>query len=291
MSKLKLLVIGFLTGIVDAVPGISGATTLLVFGVYERTVSYASTVIYDQIPKSFSNVFRLKSPENKLEFNKIAYLSVLLAGILIGLVSSFVVFDRLLHISPSSVYGLFTGLILGSSYIILNRNDEIKNRDNVKWMILGISISAIIVLLSFTTGDSMLVLFVSGFIASFGMLLPGLSGSFLLLILGKYSFVSGLIASLVDNPTAVLSNAGLQISIMGVGGVFGILVNLRLVSYLMDSNRETTLSAILGLVVGGLLAPVNEFMDLSNGDVILFSVFFLSSLLTTILIGYIKFEN
>lgn len=291
MSKLKLLVIGFLTGIVDAVPGVSGATTLLVFGVYERTVSYASTVIYDQIPKSFSNVFRLKSPENKLEFNKIAYLSVLLAGILIGLVSSFVVFDRLLHISPSSVYGLFTGLILGSSYIILNRNDEIKNRDNVKWMILGISISAIIVLLSFTTGDSMLVLFLSGFIASFGMLLPGLSGSFLLLILGKYSFVSGLIASLVDNPTAVLSNAGLQISIMGVGGVFGILVNLRLVSYLMDSNRETTLSAILGLVVGGLLAPVNEFMDLSNGDVILFSVFFLSSLLTTILIGYIKFEN
>lgn len=291
MSKLKLLVIGFLTGIVDAVPGVSGATTLLVFGVYERTVSYASTVIYDQIPKSFSNVFRLKSPENKLEFNKIAYLSVLLTGILIGLVSSFVVFDRLLHISPSSVYGLFTGLILGSSYIILNRNDEIKNRDNVKWMILGISISAIIVLLSFTTGDSMLVLFLSGFIASFGMLLPGLSGSFLLLILGKYSFVSGLIASLVDNPTAVLSNAGLQISIMGVGGVFGILVNLRLVSYLMDSNRETTLSAILGLVVGGLLAPVNEFMDLSNGDVILFSVFFLSSLLTTILIGYIKFEN
>lgn len=291
MSKLKLLVIGFLTGIVDAVPGVSGATTLLVFGVYERTVSYASTVIYDQIPKSFSNVFRLKSPENKLEFNKIAYLSVLLAGILIGLVSSFVVFDRLLHISPSSVYGLFTGLILGSSYIILNRNDEIKNRNNIKWMILGISISAIIVLPSFTTGDSMLVLFISGFIASFGMLLPGLSGSFLLLILGKYSFVSGLIASLVDNPTAVLSNAGLQISIMGVGGVFGILVNLRLVSYLMDSNRETTLSAILGLVVGGLLAPVNEFMDLSNGDVILFSVFFLSSLLTTILIGYIKFEN
>lgn len=291
MSKLKLLIIGFLTGIVDAVPGVSGATMLLVFGVYERTVSYASTVIYDQIPRSFSNIPKLELPKNKLEFNKTAYLLILLTGILIGLVFSFVVFDRLLHVSPSSVYGLFTGLILGSSYIVLNRNNEIKNRKNVKWVILGFSISVIIVFLSFTTGNSIPILFISGFIASFGMLLPGLSGSFLLLILGKYSFVSGLIASLVDNPSAVLSNTGLHLSIMGVGGVFGILVNLRLVSYLMDSNRVRTLSVILGLVVGGLLAPINEFMDLSDGNIMLFSVFFSVSLLTTLLIGYIKFKS
>lgn len=292
MSNLKLFIIGFITGIIDAVPGVSGATMLLIFGVYEKTVSYASNIIYEQVPSSFYNVFQIGQSKNELEIHKILYISVLLSGTLVGVVFSFVVFDRLLHISPSSVYGIFTGLVLASSYIVVKRNNEIKEDPiNIIWVTIGFMISAIIVSLGFTTGNSSLILLTSGFIATFGMLLPGLSGSFLLLILGKYSFVSGLISTLVGNPSMIVSDTGLQLFIMCFGGLFGVLFNLKMVSYLIDSRRITTLSAILGIVLGGLLAPVNQFTTLPDGDVVLFSAFLFASLSITLLVGYLNFEN
>lgn len=290
MNRARIILIGFLTGLVDAVPGVSGSTMLLVFGAYEQTVSYGSDILYHQIPSLLSDLLSSQLGTSDLEFAKVAYLLVILMGIAIGLVSSFLVFDRLLHIIPSSVYGLFTGLILVSSYIVANRNEKIRKPGNIKWIILGILVSAFVVLVSFETGESKRILFISGFAASFGMLLPGISGSFLLLVIGKYSFITDLFSSIIKSPNLLLSSTGVQLATLGLGGVLGVAVNLRTVPHLIEANRKATLSVMLGLMIGGLLAPLNEFLGLSDQDPVLFIASFLTSLIGGIIINHIQFN-
>lgn len=290
MDKLNILIIGFITGIVDAVPGVSGATMLLIFRVYERVIEYSSSLLYKQLPKFVSEVADLKfsSSTNELDFGNMVYLTALLIGIGTGLICSLLIFESLIETTPSSVFGLFTGLILGSSYIIWSQNKEIQDNSNIKWMIGGILLSSIIVISTIKTGNSVPIIFISGFIASFGMLLPGLSGSFLLLVIGKYSFITELVSQVFKDPSSIVGFNGIQSIVLGLGGLIGIALNLKTVSYFMNRNKSGTLSFILGLVIGGALAPIREYFILSEQNPTLFLIFGAISLITTLLIGYLK---
>lgn len=287
MHRLRIIVVGIVTGIVDAVPGVSGATMLLVFGVYEKTIKYLSDFLYNQTPRFVSELLELKfrSATSKIEANNLAYILTLLLGIIVGLVLSLLLFERLLENNPSSVFGLFTGLIIGSSYIIWNRNEEVQDYSSIKWIISGILISLVIVVMSLNTGESIIVIFLSGFIASFGMLLPGLSGSFLLLVIGKYSFVTELVSNIFKNPSSLLGSTGIQSFVLTIGVLLGVSVNLKTVSYFIEKNRSGSMSLILGLVVGGVLAPIREYLNLEQQQPTLYLSFFLVALVATLLIS------
>jgi putative membrane protein len=287
MHRLRVIIVGIVTGIVDAVPGVSGATMLLVFGVYEKTIKYMSDFLYNQTPRFVSELLELKfrSAASKIEANNLAYILTLLLGIIVGLVLSLLLFERLLENNSSSVFGLFTGLIIGSSYIIWNRNQEVQDYSNIKWIISGILISLVIVVMSLNTEESILVIFLSGFIASFGMLLPGLSGSFLLLVIGKYSFVTELVSNIFKNPSSLLGSIGIQSFVLTIGVLLGVSVNLKTVSYFIEKNRSGSMSLILGLVVGGVLAPIREYLNLEQQEPTLYLSFFLVALVATLLIS------
>lgn len=290
MDKLRLALVGLITGVVDAVPGVSGATMLFIFGVYEETIEYSSNILYTQVPECIKDIRNLNfsSSVTKFDADNLKYMFLLVSGILVGLVCSFLILDKLIETNPSAVFGLFTGLIIGSSYIIWNSNPEIEGRENIKWMILGALISTVIVISSVNTGVSVILLLVSGFIASFGMLLPGISGSFLLLVIGKYSFVTDLVSRIFSDPSLLLGVDGIQLMSLGMGGMTGIAVNVKTVSYIMDKNRDASLSLIFGLVMGGVLAPIREYVAVSERDPLIFSIFLLASLVSTITLGYLK---
>lgn len=290
MDKIRLALVGLITGVVDAVPGVSGATMLFIFGVYEETIDYSSNILYTQVPECIKSVRNLNfsSSVTKFDTENLKYMFVLVSGILVGLVCSFLIFDKLIETNPSAVFGLFTGLIIGSSYIIWNRNPEIEGRENIKWMLLGMLISTVIVISSINTGVSVILLLVSGFIASFGMLLPGISGSFLLLVIGKYSFLTELVSRIFSDPSLLLGVDGIHLTALGIGGLTGIAVNIKTVSYIMDKNREASLSLIFGLVIGGVLAPIREYVGVSERDPLMYAVFLLISLVLTLILGYLK---
>ena len=272
MKNLKLLLFGFITGLTDAIPGVSGATVLLLFGIYDDTVEYASSLVYNQIPSVLKDVLKreFESLSENIKRGQVLFLVLLFIGISFGLVSSLLVAERLLNYIPSIVYGFFFGLISISAVIIWVRDIEPQSRSGYLLLTTGIFISVAVVFSSVVTGNSIPVLFVSGFIATFGMLLPGLSGSFLLLVIGKYSFLVQLVGNFARDPVQTLNQSGPSVITLGIGALLGVLFNLKIVSYFIDKNRQAVLVLILGLVIGGTIAPVREFTGQSQGSPILF---------------------
>jgi len=224
-------------GIADIIPGVSGGTVAFLTGIYEELIesissfdrAFLKTIAKGQIQKAFSKT-------------NWKFLIILVSGILSALFSLSHPLRWLLKNYPSCVYAFFFGIIL-TTIFILARKIRKKSFMNVT---CGLASAFVMFLLTNAmpaqTPDAGWFLFISGALAICAMILPGISGAFILLLLGKYEF---LIHALSNRDFGVLL-------IVGAGCITGLLTFVRLLRWFFHHHADLTLSVLTGMVLGSL---------------------------------------
>ena len=230
---------GLAMGAADIVPGVSGGSIALIAGIYQELLNSINSF-------SLENLKLLGRFELKAFFKAVngAFLLSLLLGILTSIFALSSVITYLMANHPIPLWSFFTGLILVSAFLIL--------KDIKRWhlgVVLAVLVGAAIAwwvtnLPPTTTPNAMWFTFVSGSIAICAMILPGISGSFILLIMGQYEPIL----------EAVKDRNILKLVVFAAGCAVGILSFSRVVSWLLRKYHSLT----IGLLSGFMLGSVNE---------------------------------
>ena len=224
-------------GAADIVPGVSGGTIAFITGIYEELIKSISSV-------NFKIFILLKDKSIKSVWHKINgnFLAFIFSGIIFSVLSLSNTITLLIKNYPILVWSFFFGLILASSFIIGNAIRS-WNFQKVISLIVGAIIAFSITRLSpVENPESLFYIFISGAIAICAMVLPGVSGSFILLIMGSYTLILKALNEL--NLTVVL--------VFSLGCLIGLLSFARLVSSFFKSYRDLTIAVLTGFLIGSI---------------------------------------
>ena len=259
VDYIKLFFKGVFMGIADAIPGVSGGTIALLLGIYEELISTISGLNFSLITKLKNNGF--KSFWESLNGN---FLITLVLGIGISLILFVKISANLLTSHPLYVWSFFLGLILATVYVIY-KLIESWNLVNIISTLLMIAFSIILTSDSLNISDdtNLFYILICGIIASSAMILPGISGSLILVILGVYK----ILVEALDNLDVKI------ISSFIVGGVIGVISFSKILKWLFNNYKSLAYSIMLGLVIGSIekIWPWNKSFsaELSNLDLFL----------------------
>ncbi len=243
---------GLCMGSADVIPGVSGGTIALITGIYEDLIQAIRSIDTAMLRKISKFDFK-----GALAHIRIRFLLSLFAGIGVAILSLARLMNYLLHHQPVYTWSLFFGLI-AASIVVVGR--QIKNW----WGIAGISFiagtataSLIVNLIPVATPETLWFIFLCGFIAICAMILPGISGAFILLILGKYEFVT----ATLKNP--FLPQNALIIAVFGIGCILGLLAFSRVLNFLLQRFHNLTIAFLTGLMTGSILKiwPWKEILE------------------------------
>jgi len=246
---------GFCMGAADIIPGVSGGTVAFITGIYSQLV--------DAI-RSFDLTFarRLFSLDisGALASAHVRFLACLLFGILTAVVGMARVMNYMLHTHPVEIWSLFFGLILASIFFVGREIDPL-NLPNLGFVALGAAGSFLLVgMIPVSTPETLPFVFMCGSIAICAMILPGISGAFLLLMLGKYEYVTRTLKNpfVMDNFLVIVSFAA--------GAAVGIIVFSRVLHYLLEKWHAATVSVLTGFMIGALrkVWPWKEVLETAN---------------------------
>lgn len=250
MRKLKdyimLGVKGACMGGADVIPGVSGGTIAFITGIYDEFVGSIAKVDTEAVKLLLKGKIR----DFWNHINGWFLLSVG-AGIGVSVVALAGLMQMLLSTFPIQTWAFFFGLIVASSIFILRGISGWKVRE-VLLVIFGVILGTTVCTLSPTqTPDALWFIFISGAIAICAMILPGISGSFILLILGKYQYIMGAISGLVAG-----EEFGRNLTIIAVfmaGAVVGILGFSKFLHWLLARWNKETLIVLAGFIIGSLV--------------------------------------
>lgn len=228
-------------GAADIVPGVSGGTIAFITGIYDQLIeairSFDMVFVRKLLHQDFPGAFR----HVHLEF-----LLPLLFGIGVALMSMARLMHHLLEFHPAETWSLFFGLIAASILVVSRRIGHLSSLNIVCLAFGGVSSYCIVGMIPVATPETLPFLFLCGIIAISAMILPGLSGAFLLLILGKYKFVTGAL----KNP--FMAENLLVIAVFGAGCLVGVVFFSRVLHYLLQRHRAATLSLLTGFMIGAM---------------------------------------
>ena len=257
---LSLSLKGMAMGAADIIPGVSGGTIAFISGIYEELIETINNVNFEAIKKLKNN--GIKSFWTHINGN---FLIALLTGIAISIMSLAKVITHLLETHSQLLWGFFFGLIVASVYIVgkqVNKWDI----NNIISLIIGSSIAFYITILNpMQNPDALWFVFLSGSIAICAMILPGISGSFILLLLGSYEFI---LVAIKDFKLDV-------ITIFGVGCIAGLLAFSKLLNWLFKKYHDITIALLTGFLIGSLnkIWPWKETIQTrinSHGEIVPF---------------------
>jgi len=240
MTDLLNLIRGFLLGSADIVPGVSGGTVALVLGIYERLVHAIRTGA-----GALGSLLRgrLTDARSRLRDVYWRFLLVLLTGILIAVVSLASLIARLLEDHPVPTAAVFFGLVAGSILIAWRL---IRTHDVLRYAVMAAVAVAAFLLLGLRgdeiTHPAYWMYFVAGSVAIMAMILPGISGSFILLMIGMYGPV---LAAVNDRHLGVLA-------LFAFGAVLGLAAFSTLLDRLLQDHHDPVMAALIGLMAGSL---------------------------------------
>ena len=232
-----LILRGCAMGAADVVPGVSGGTIAFITGIYEELIDSIKAVDLQAVKLLLK--FKLAEFWKKINGN---FLISVIAGIGISIFSLAKLMTWLLENHPIYIWSFFFGLIIASSVLVAK---EIKkwNIFTVISLILGAVIAyGITVMTPSETPDSWWFIILSGAIAICAMILPGISGAFILLLMGKYTYILGAVSAF---------NIGVLL-LFAVGAVAGITSFSHLLSWLLKHHHTATVSLLTGFMVGSL---------------------------------------
>ena len=237
---------GACMGAADVIPGVSGGTIAFIMGIYDEFVGSIASINAEAMKLLFKGQFKAFWKH----INGTFLVSIVL-GIGISVVLLAGLMQTLLTVYPIQTWAFFFGLIVASSIFILRGISGWKLRE-VLCLILGGVLGVTVCTLSPTqTPDALWFIFLSGAIAICAMILPGISGSFILLILGKYQYIMAAISGLVAG-----ENFGQNLLILCVflvGAVVGILGFSKFLHWLLARWNKETLIVLAGFIIGSLV--------------------------------------
>lgn len=231
---------GFLMGSADVVPGVSGGTVALVLGIYERLVA---SIHAGSAALGFGLRGRFADVRRRLGEVEWGLLLPLLAGIGLAVLTLASAIDHLLENEPQNTAAAFFGLVLGSIVIAW--------RLVKRWLPIHLAIGLAVAITAFfvlglrtdpVVDPSMILFLGAGAIAIVAMILPGISGSFILLMLGMYQAI---LDSVNQRELAVLA-------VFLVGAVIGLASFSTLLNRLLRDHHDTVMAALIGLMLGSL---------------------------------------
>jgi len=242
---------GILMGAADVVPGVSGGTVALVLGIYSRLVLAITRFNVTFIGLVLKGQFREAARHADLRF-----VAALGCGILMGIVSMALLIDRLMSnaSSRSLTFAAFFGMILASSILVARMVKAPRIADKAAAVlagVLGAAASFGLTLLAPSGGEpSLWYLFVCGTVAICAMILPGISGSMILLLLGCYAHVAHVPHRLLHGEDIV--GCVLTTIAFGAGCLLGLLSFSRVLRWLLKHHENNTLAVLCGFMFGAL---------------------------------------
>lgn len=228
---------GILIGTCMILPGVSGSVVAIMLGVYEWLIFLLNE-------KKFSNIYKIKK------------IFPLAFGILLGIF----IFGKILllfynNYSYQMMY-IFIGLILSSIPVLIREINEKNEKLNIKYSVISLIISILLFItpkifnINIKDNLSFIKLFIGGFLYIAGKIIPGISSSFFLMILGLYEYV----LSIITNPFSITLNKIITLIPFFVGIIIGLYIFVKLLNYLLNNHFSKTYSAIIGFVLGSVVA-------------------------------------
>lgn len=239
---------GIAMGAADVIPGVSGGTIAFLTGIYSELLSSIKSINFNAVKLLLTGKFS--------EFSKAVNLKFLLAvasGILISIFSLARLMQYLLVNHPIPLWSFFMGLIAASAIFVLREIGKWKFVHIVS-LLAGIVIAAYICLVSPSqTTEEYWFIFISGAIAICAMILPGISGSFILLLMGKYAFI---MKAVTDFNIPVLAT-------FAVGAILGIIAFSHFLTWLLNKYYKPTICVLAGFMIGSLVKvwPWKKVLD------------------------------
>lgn len=228
---------GFAMGAANVIPGVSGGTIALITGIFERLIDSLKSFDLKAIKLIFKGKFKEFAKHTDLVF-----LIVVMFGAAISVLSLAKILTFLFENYPIFIWAYFFGLILASVWFVGKTVDKWTLGVGV-WFVIGTAIAIVITILNpATESESFLYLFLSGVVAICSMILPGLSGSFILVLMGEYELVLRAVDEL---------NISLLIPV-AIGAVAGLLAFAHLLSWLYKKFKNQTISLLTGFILGSL---------------------------------------
>lgn len=239
---------GMAVGIANIIPGVSGGTMLVIFN------------LFDKLMYAISDIFKRKTDTRK---KSILFVLEVLIGAGIGIIGFAKILGfTLLHLEAETIFW-FMGLILFSIPVVI-KNEMEDERFNIVFFLVGLLIIGVLEYFNLKNPvneidtvinlKNSLILCGLGIIGGISMIFPGLSGSMVMLVLGKYETIR----SLIDNLTTFKMNIIIQLAIFGVGALIGIVISAKILSKLLNKYKGKIMSLILGFITASaLILPLN----------------------------------
>ena len=242
---MKVFFKGVIMGVVNVVP-ISSGTIALVLGVFERFINSIKSLNH----KNFKYLFKGEVTEfgRRTDFR---FFITILAGVIVGMVFTAIFLKRVLKSYEVFVWAFFIGLIIASVINVMKSIEKVTFK-NVIILLIGFAVSFFLsIRLNPESNDSFLYLFICGIVGATGMVVPGISGSHLMLLMGNYELiVTHAIPALTKASTFMI---GFRILFpFFLGSIVSIVSFSYLLSWLMKDFRNETLSALSGFMLGSL---------------------------------------
>lgn len=232
---------GMCMGAADVIPGVSGGTIAFMTGIYEELLGSIKSIDGTAVKLLFKG--KIRELWKHINGN---FLASVFGGILVSVFSLAKLMQYLLDVHPIPTWAFFFGLIIASSiHIIRDIFKESGHYGRISAMLLiGVVLGVLVCMLSPTqTTDAYWFILLSGAIAICAMILPGISGSFILLIIGKYEFIMNAISEM--NIPVLL--------VFALGAVAGIIAFSHFLTWLLARCRQETLSVLAGFIIGSLI--------------------------------------
>ena len=245
-------------GAADLVPGVSGGTIAFIFGIYEELIHSIKTLSGEFLRLGLRG--KIKEAWDLIPFG---FLIPLGLGLVTAVLSLSNLLSYLLHTYPSFLWSFFFGLVIASAWLVRKRVVTWDLHDLLAMAVTTVATYFLVGAVPVETPNTLLALFLSGAVAICAMILPGISGSFLLVIMGKYEQV-----------LQAISNRDLvSIAVFGLGAVFGLALFSRVLSWLFAKHHDISIAILTGFMIGSLrkIWPWKEIISTrinSHGEVV-----------------------
>ncbi len=251
-QNIILVLKGMIIGLANVIPGVSGGTLMITLGLYEQ--------IINTISHFFKNI------KENIKF---------LIPLGIGVILAVLLFSKIIGLAldnypfPTTLF--FLGLILGGLPLLWKKVST-KKKNFSNWLIFGITFMLVTTFAFLKSGETIvdlsnlsvggyILLFLVGVIASSTMIIPGISGSFVLMILGYYEPIIDTIRSITD--FSLLGSNILILGVFGIGVVIGIIVVAKLIEFLLKKFEIKTYFGVLGFVLASIIAIIKPLIGVN----------------------------
>lgn len=253
---------GLAMGAADVVPGVSGGTIAFISGIYEELIETIHKLDF-----GFFKIWKKEGFKNAWRTYNLSFLVALGLGIFVSIVSLAKVILWLLETYPIAVWSFFFGLVVASIIYILLEITRWRPAFFVVLVLATFLSYYITIVEPLGTADSNWFLFFAGFIAIIAMILPGISGAFVLLLLGAYANVMQIVSNLTDGVLSLdlrlITDAVLKMLVFALGAATGLKVFSKALNWMFNHHKNLTLALLTGFMIGALnkIWPWKEVLE------------------------------